>query len=495
MQNRSVIDQKAHEVLQNQRVAIFIVAYNASKHIEKVLHRIPTWVSESLSEIYLIDDSSKDDTAGVAAKISWPSNFAPLKIFKTPSNQGYGGNQKIGYSYAIDQGFDIVVLLHGDGQYAPEALPIILSQYQDGADAVFGSRFIHASDALKGGMPLYKFVGNRVLTALQNYFMHSNLSEWHSGYRSYSARLLKSIPFSCNSNDFDFDAEIIIQALGVGGVIKEVPIPTFYGDEICHVNGIRYAAQCLKNVLQYRTMQSELFYDPRFDLKRLEPRFDTELMPSDTSLEYFVDNITLPKEGIALQIVPDLWCANARSNNHGCAVERIAMNGKEELTSIVAQLSTNEKVDIAVAIDLLQYQQSPEVALSILSEFLKPDGLFYASCANIGYFPVRLMLLLGFFNYGRKGILDKNHKRLFTLGSFRRMLKQGGYEIVSVHGFGPPIVDRLGKSLGLRVINRISYWLAKTWVSLFAFEILVVAKKRIDVKWLVKETTRHQHRA
>jgi glycosyltransferase involved in cell wall biosynthesis len=463
----SEIDKAALEVLQKNRVAIFIVAYNASKHIESVLNRIPSWVSEELAEIFLIDDSSKDDTASIASQINWPSSFAPLRVFRTPFNQGYGGNQKIGYNYSINQNFDIVVLLHGDGQYAPEALPYLLGEYLKGADAVFGSRFINTGSALKGGMPLYKFVGNRVLSGLQNYFMRSSLSEWHSGYRSYRTSLLKRIPFSCNSNDFDFDAEIIIQTLGAGGIIKEVPIPTFYGDEICHVNGMRYAFQCMKNVLQYRAMQAELFFDPRFDIARHDKQSEQIRKIADTTINAFIKGANFPPTLKVLEIDPLI----------------------HDLESNLLPHDEAHKYDIALALDVLQNHSYPEACLQNISKHLRINGLLYVSCANVAYLPVRLMLLFGFFNYGRKGVLDRAHHRLYTKGSFRRLLLQGGFQIEAIHGFGPPIVDKVGQSPILRILDKVSYLLAKSWTSLFAFEILIIAKKKVDIYWLLEKTT------
>jgi glycosyltransferase involved in cell wall biosynthesis len=473
MNTHSEVDKVALEVLQKNRVAVFIVAYNASKHIESVLNRIPSWVSKELAEIFLIDDSSKDDTALIASQINWPSNFAPLRVFKTPFNQGYGGNQKIGYSYAIKQGFDIVVLLHGDGQYAPEALPHLLSEYANGVEAVFGSRFINAGGALKGGMPLYKFVGNRVLSGLQNYFMKGSLSEWHSGYRSYRTSLLKRVPFSCNSNDFDFDAEIIIQTLGAGGVIKEVPIPTFYGDEICHVNGMRYAFQCMKNVLQYRAMQAELFFDPRFDIARHDQQSEQAQKIADTTINAFINGANFSSALKVLEISPFSHDLESNQLPHGQAHDN----------------------DIVIALDVLQNQNSPEVGLQNIGKYLKANGLLYVSCANVAYLPVRLMLLFGFFNYGRKGILDRAHHRLFTKGSFRRLLLQGGFEIEAIYGFGPPILDKVGQSPILRILDKVSYLLAKGWTSLFAFEILIIAKKRVDIEWLLHQTTTYRNKA
>lgn len=475
------IHEASLKVLETNRVAVFIVAYNASKHIENVLNRIPQSVSENLSEIFLIDDSSKDDTSLIASKVDWPSNYTALRVFRTPFNQGYGGNQKIGYNYAIQQDFDIVVLLHGDGQYAPEALPLILAQYSEGVDAVFGSRFLNRGDALKGGMPFYKFIGNRILTSLQNYFMGGSLSEWHSGYRSYRTSLLRRIPFSCNSNDFDFDAEIIIQTLGVGGVIKEVPIPTFYGDEICHVNGVKYALQCMKNVLQYRTMQAELFYDPRFDLERADNPPPAKKR-AKTSLDHFIECIQFSKSSKILRVSAEIPVSRG-----------ISVSDLEYSVSSIDSFESHNvgpiNFDNVIALDALQNQNDPEQSLKKVTQCLKPNGYLYASCANVAYFPVRLMLFLGFFNYGRKGILDRSHKRLFTSGSFKRLLSQGGFEIMQIRGFGPPIIDKIGNNYIFRMLDRLSYFLAKFWPSLFAFEILFIAKKRVDIDWLLKNTT------
>ncbi|WP_295104049.1 glycosyltransferase family 2 protein [uncultured Candidatus Kuenenia sp.] len=261
------IKQLALEVLQNNRVAVFTVAYNAEQHIEDVLNRIPKWVAEKLAEIYIIDDRSTDDTYSKAQNIQWSGEIAPLRIFQTPYNQGYGGNQKLGYNYAIQRGFDIVVLLHGDGQYAPESLPHILAAYTEKTDAVFGSRFLQRGGALKGRMPLYKWIGNRILTKIQNALLKSQMSEMHSGYRSYRVSALRKIPFNYNSQGFDFDADIIVQFHAAGFKIKEIPIPTYYGDEVCRVNGVAYAWNCIKTLIKYRLMNYEIFYDPKFDVR------------------------------------------------------------------------------------------------------------------------------------------------------------------------------------------------------------------------------------
>src|SRR3984957_12144755 len=159
-----------------KRVLIFIVAYNAEKTIESVLDRIPAELRTRQVEVLIIDDSSKDATFQTGLKREDQTSDFKITILRTPLNQGYGGNQKLGYRYAIDNGFDYVALAHGDGPDAPEKFPALLAPLLRGeAGAVFGSRMLEKGGALRGGMPLYKYAGNKVLTRFQNRMLGSNL--------------------------------------------------------------------------------------------------------------------------------------------------------------------------------------------------------------------------------------------------------------------------------------------------------------------------------
>ncbi len=243
---------------EKSKVLVFIVAYNAEKTIAKVVQRIPASLLDKYEvDILIIDDSSHDATFDQGHSISKDESLPfRLTVLFNPVNQGYGGNQKIGYRYAIENGYDFVALIHGDGQYAPECLPDLLVPLRAGeASAVFGSRMLTPSGALRGGMPLYKFVGNRILTWIENKLLGSRLSEFHSGYRLYATSALAAIPFERNSNAFHFDTEIIIQLLIARLKIIELPIPTHYGDEICHVNGMRYGKDVIIAALKARLQQ------------------------------------------------------------------------------------------------------------------------------------------------------------------------------------------------------------------------------------------------
>src|SRR6266404_2211088 len=239
--------------LRGKRVLIFIVAYNAETTIEKVLRRIPATLHSEHVEVLVIDDFSKDNTFSTGLRFQRGNSAFKITVLRTPENQGYGGNQKLGFRYAIDNGFDIVALVHGDGQYAPEKLPeLIAPLVAEEADAVFGSRMIDKKAARKGGMPAYKWIGNQILTAFQNRMLKTALSEFHSGYRLYSTAALAQIPFEKNTNDFHFDTEIIVQLVMKKLRIAELPIPTYYGDEICHVNGLRYAWNVVRSTIKAR---------------------------------------------------------------------------------------------------------------------------------------------------------------------------------------------------------------------------------------------------
>lgn len=234
------------------KIGVVVVAYNAAATLHEVLNRIPPDFGSRLAGVLVSDDASGDATHLVALGYQQSSDL-PLTVVRQPENLGYGGNQKVGYLWAIEQEFDIVVLLHGDGQYAPELLPEIVAPLERGdGDAVMGSRMMTKRGARRGGMPLYKFAGNRILTTFENAVMGTHLSEWHSGYRAYRVKALEDIPFERNSNGFDFDTQIIVALLEAKKHIIEIPIPTFYGDEISHVNGMKYAWDVCRHVVQYR---------------------------------------------------------------------------------------------------------------------------------------------------------------------------------------------------------------------------------------------------
>ena len=248
---------------QDLRIGIVLVAYNAGGTLAGVLDRIPATFRPRITEILVGDDHSQDSTylVGLGYKAEFPD--LPLTVIRHPRNLGYGGNQKASYAIAAKHGLDVVVLLHGDGQYAPELLPDMVGPIERGdADVVLGSRMMMPGAARRGGMPLHKRIGNRVLTTFENRMVGTEFSEYHSGYRAYRIDALRSVPLERNSDGFDFDTQILIQLHHARKRIVEIPIPTFYGDEISRVNGLRYARQVSAEAARYRLAQLGLGSGP-----------------------------------------------------------------------------------------------------------------------------------------------------------------------------------------------------------------------------------------
>lgn len=232
------------------KVAIYIPAFNAASTVAKVLERISPEIKNEVQEIFVVDNNSTDYTHLVVIGYRHTENLDNLEIIRNPENVGYGGSQKIAYRRCIDKNCQSVAMLHGDAQYAPEYLGTLLKPVLDGtADMVFGSRM--KGDPLAGGMPYLRYAGNRFLTAIQNMFLGTDLSEFHSGYRVYSVEALNKIPFERLSSDYHFDTEIIVLFIENGLKIIESPIPTHYGDEKNYVNIWRYGIDVLVTTVTY----------------------------------------------------------------------------------------------------------------------------------------------------------------------------------------------------------------------------------------------------
>jgi glycosyltransferase involved in cell wall biosynthesis len=229
-----------------KKILIFIPAFNVEKEIFSVIKKIPKKIfKENIIKILIINDCSTDKTNKIISKIIQKFNYSFI-VHNANKNLGYGGVQKFALRFAIKKKFDFAIMLHGDGQYRPESIPQFIKAYDHkDIDAVFGSRMVSYKSALKGGMPFYKFLGNIILTFIQNLVLGSKMSEFHSGYRSYKVSALRRINLRKKSNYYHFDTEIIIDFLKKKLKILEIPQPTFYGNEVSHLKSIPYGLNVL----------------------------------------------------------------------------------------------------------------------------------------------------------------------------------------------------------------------------------------------------------
>lgn len=490
-----------------KRLLCFIVAYNAEKTIEEVLSRIPVEIAADYdTEVLVIDDASADRTFERSQQVLLGGDYRlPLTVLYNPVNQGYGGNQKIGYHFAIKHGFDYVALIHGDGQYAPECLPELMRPLERGeADASFGSRMMQKGAALRAGMPLYKFVGNKILSWIENQALRTSLSEFHSGYRIYSTAALRAIPYHLNSNGFCFDTEIIAQLVMAGLRIEETPIPTYYGDEICHVNGLKYAWDVVRAVTCARFHELGLVYDRRFDARdasKTNGRYVAKLgyeSPHTLAFSAVPENSRVLDLGCAGGYVGEVLEKAKRC--HVTGVDCEPLGDDIALTRFVRHdLNRGLPKEIAqgqdciVMLDVIEHLLNPERFVEQLYRQINgtPDVRIILSTGNIGFFATRLMLMFGKFNYGKRGILDLSHTRLFTFKSLRNLMEQGGFEVVTMRGVPAPFPIPLGDRPLSRRLVRLNKALIALARGLFAYQIFMIARARPSLDALLASSQEH----
>lgn len=259
-------------MINGKKVIVIMPAYNAAKTLEQTYNEI---YKDFVDEVILVDDNSQDETRDIAKKLG-------IKTIVHKENKGYGGNQKSCYKAALKSGADIVVMLHPDYQYTPKLIPAIVSMMAfEQYDAVFASRML-GNSALKGGMPLYKFIANKFLTAFENVFTNQKLSEYHTGFRGFTAEVLKNLPLEDCDDDFIFDNEIIALLFYNNYNIGEISCPTKYFNEASSINFMRsckYGLGVLAVSLKYRLA--------KLGLKSKIFKSDAKKLDLDSNVEYY----------------------------------------------------------------------------------------------------------------------------------------------------------------------------------------------------------------
>ena len=479
------------------RLLVLVVTYEAARHVSGVIARMPRTLDDEFdTHVLVIDDGSTDATAETARDALQRSGLSyGWTVLANPHNQGYGGNQKLGYQWAIDHKFDVVVMVHGDGQYPPEQIqPLARLAYQHGA--AFGSRIATPGGARRGGMPLYKYLGNRALTKAQNRLLKANLTEFHSGFRAYRTDVLQSIPFTLNSNDFHFDTEIFIQCMRVGVKIAETPIPTRYADEVCRVNGLRYASNVVGQSLRAALHDKGLFYERKYEVEDHAPLYESKLgfaSPAQSALDLVPDG----------SVVLDLGSSDGHLAGalraKGCRVigvdlaDPISTDPFDEF--IRWDLDNGlppieQRVDVIVMADVIEHLRRPEDFAEKLAEFCRTHEVrtILVSTGNVAFAVQRAMLVAGQFNYGRRGILDLTHTRLFTLRTIRRLFRQAGFTVREAFGIPAPFPLAVGDRRIARVLLKVNSAAIQISTSLFSYQIFLALDPPRDLARVMAES-------
>ena len=481
-----------------KRLLIFVIAYRAEKTLTWVLSRIPQTIFAAFDcEILVVDDASTDRTFEIGH--GWKADHPEIRVtvLRNDYNQGYGGNQKVGYTYAIENGFDFVAMVHGDGQYAPEELPRLMEPLATGkADVVLGSRMMEKGAARKGGMPLYKYVGNRVLTRLQNFLLQAKLSEYHSGYRLFAVATLRALPFRLNANDFHFDTEIIIQLLNGGFRIAELPIPTYYGDEICYVDGVKYAKEVLHATLRNTAHRVGLLYQRRFDVGAADNRHYGLKLGYASTHSWALAAVPNGSSVIDIGAGPGGMARELAAK--GCTVAVVDQFSPglpvEDIRVFRQDLDAPLGFDVGpykylLLLDVIEHLRAPEDFLERLREqFTHEPKTLVLTTANVAFVIQRIMLLAGQFNYGKKGILDRTHTRLLTFRGTRHLLRDGGFRIKAMRGVPAPFPKVLGDGRLGHYAVKANLALIRLSKTLFSYQIYVEAETTPDVRFVLRDT-------
>jgi glycosyltransferase involved in cell wall biosynthesis len=472
-----------------KRIGILIVAYNALTTLTRVLKRISPEVWANVEEIAVFDDASQDATYEVAVGLKALRNLSKLHVLRHEKNKGYGGNQKAGYRYFMDRGFDIVVLLHGDGQYAPEILSHMYEPLVQGrAEAVFGSRMMKTyGGPLKGGMPLYKYVGNRILSTFENAALGMSLTEFHSGYRAYDLHALRQVDFSRMTDDFHFDTEIIIKLNHQRMRILEVPIPTYYGQEICYVNGMRYAKDVARAVYRYKQSCRSARAFPEFEeyfvnygYKRSKysshwyaqrmVRKDARVLDLGGGNGYFAAE--LKREGRRTITGVDGIEAPEREDAFD---EYLRYDLDGPLDGLRERLR-GRRFDAILLLDVLEHLRDPAALLSACRDWMERGGVTVVSVPNVAHLWIRLMLLCGRFDYSSRGILDRTHVRMFTRRSIRALAREAGFRIAGERATVVPLEFVTGLEPENRLLRLLAFFsavLKRLRPTLFGYQFIL----------------------
>jgi 2-polyprenyl-3-methyl-5-hydroxy-6-metoxy-1,4-benzoquinol methylase len=450
--------------------------------LRPTLDRIPVDFRERINEIIILDDASRDDTFDQGCTWANGPGASKTTVVRHTKNLGYGGSQKAAYRLAIQRGLDIVALLHGDGQYAPELLPEMVAPLVRGeCDAVFGSRMMRKGAGRRGGVPLHKWVGNRILTRVENGMVGTRLTEFHSGYRAYSVRALTEIPFEHNTDGFNFDTQIVIQLVHAGKRIVEIPIPPYYGDEICYLNGIRHAKDVLRDVVTYRLSAKG------FGTASWVPSPDEYAFKEGDGSSHSIMLGML--RGRPPARVLDLGCSGGllagrirAAGHHVTGVDYLELSGVRERTDeffladlaegIPAEVGTG--YDIVIAGDVIEHLPRPAHTLSEIIRVLRPDGELLLSVPNFGHWYPRSRVLLGLFGYDRRGILDESHLRFFTRSSLRKLVRAAGFDILDERATGLPL-GLMSEADGrrLRAVRTMDSRLVRVRPTLFGYQFIL----------------------
>lgn len=487
------------------RILFLIHTHNPQRPILDLLaafHRV--YHHDPDVEFLLIDDASSENVGDRVRTFIEANAWSRFHVIRNHRHQGLGGNQKVGFRYAIRENFDVVVPIFGNQDVSVSATKRLLDAFvvSVDTDAVVGR--LLSRECRSWTSPRHRFHHwlSDLLAMLHNSLTGADLAQWHSPYKAYRTRALKQVAFELNTNEPHFDMEVLLQLLDKERRIMEVALPCRQDVDLPDVRRIKSVRDVLKSSLKYRLQRYNLFYDVRFhpdivfsawqegrcDPPLYSEKFDVwsphsficrhptlipplaNVLDIGCSLGYVARQLTIEKK-CRVTGVDQL----PKSRLHDRPFEYHQLDIESEFNRL-KEMMEQTPFDVILMLDVLEHLAVPERFLLQLHRVRYPKPpIFIFSTGNVSFFVVRLMLMLGYFNYGRKGILDITHKRLFSVRTFKNLFDQTGFIILDRLGFPAPY-RALGFPPGLcRTLESLNRALLKLRPSLFAYQTMIIA--------------------
>ena len=482
------------------KILIFIPTYNAEKTLQEVLLAIPKNLLNLNYEILILDDCSQDKTYKKAQTYKEEQKHLNINILRNPESQGYGGNQKIGLYYAIKNHFDILVVFSPDGKYSLEHIETLVNTFKNSnVDLLLGSGITPGLAPVKNGMPFSRFLGVKILTGFQNFLLKTRFSDLHSCYRAYRLKALTQIPYQLNTNDYHFDTEIFIQFLLKKFCIKELPIAVSYKTGASSEKGLKYAWNVVLATLAPIFHQVSLFYERKYDVAEGSSKYTLKIGFA-SSHQFTIENVSPGSK------VLDIGCGDSLVGQElikkNCHLESIDAEDPKDVEKIknFTKMNLNipdppievEKFDYILLLDVLEHLEEPEKFIYHLR--VKASGKtpkFIISVPNIGFIIPRLLLLMGRFSYGVRGILDLGHRRLFTFKTIIRLLDQAGFKIIQQKGLPAPFPLAIGLNPLSKFLLMVNGFLIKFLPKLFSYQVILIATPHPTPEALLRLTAKN----
>src|SRR5271157_2934835 len=481
------------------KTLVVIGAYQGVEKLESVLARIPTDLLPLIHEITVFDPFDKEDPAEILDRLKRVNLWEKLTYCRIPRRYDYGENLKNCFDYALKKGFDYVAILRGDGLYDPACLPLFLySAVVLGCPAVMGDRTQCQSTERPAWAGSLKAAGNRILSVLEELILATDLRDYHCGYKLIATRVLKRIPYGLNSMDYRFDLQLLIQIRCLGVPMCTVPVPDFHDPHMRFGEMVGYGLRAIGTSAGYRLHQLHLLRNARYFVD-LEETYTLKRNRYSSHMQ-ILDSLEPGAQ------VLDIGCGQSllaeEYAKRGMSVVGVDVVPPEKVSPFVKHyiphdlemplnLPYGRDFNSVILSDVIEHIKDRDGLMNSLRRHLKSDGHLIASTGNVAIWFYRLSLLLGRFEYGPRGILDRTHVHLFTLDSFTRFFQQSGYTVLETRFTPIPfelVFSSTGRSALIERITRWYYYLSIVWPRLFAYQFIVHCTFRSFESALGEET-------